>query len=101
MATIFRNILDQLGIDYKKEAEVYATPLSENKILYSGWYHACGRILKGEQVPVPSLGKIQEVKYIALSKESGILIREAHELAGPSFPKPILQLEFNVDVEIS
>lgn len=95
----FLDMLNQLGIDYKKDVEVYdIEDTSCKKRIFSGWYHACGRILQGWKTPEPKLGEVQELKYIPFDNNCKILIREAHALASKDFPHPILQLEFTFEI---
>ncbi|MDQ3635871.1 MAG: hypothetical protein ACR2MD_18285 [Aridibacter sp.] len=39
-------LLEKLGIDYKKDAETYEATLDKNKHLYGLWFHSIGRIIK-------------------------------------------------------
>lgn len=44
-------LLETLGVDYKKDAETYEATLEKNKHCYALWFHSIGRIIKkGEPV---------------------------------------------------
>lgn len=96
----FLDILEKLGIDYKKEVEVsdVEDPAFKDKVFFNGWYHACGRILEGVPTPKPPLGQVQELKYIFVDQGCQILIREVGDLASKNFPRPIFQIEFVLGV---
>lgn len=50
----FIKILNNLGIDYKKDIEISdVEPPGEDVIIYNGWYHAHGRLLEGIDCKVP------------------------------------------------
>ena len=36
-----------LGVDYRREGEVYAVPLAPGRHLYGGWFHFRGTIVEG------------------------------------------------------
>lgn len=52
----FRALLDELGIDYRKELEVYfGDPLPDGRHLYEGWFCFAGKAY-GRIISTPSAG---------------------------------------------
>ena len=47
----FRELLNKLGVDYKKEGEVYEYgPIADGRHLYGGWFYLVGElVLAGER----------------------------------------------------
>ena len=81
-----RALLESLGIDPTKEAEVYELgALPDGRRLYGGFYHLAGRLLQGAggQAPRP------------IGEEFSAYFRRDLHLVPPGFPRPTLQLEFS------
>jgi hypothetical protein len=52
----FRALLDRLGIQFDREAEVYHNARLESGLrYYGGWYHFVGRVLFGERECSPNV----------------------------------------------
>ena len=49
-----RALFTELGVDYRREGEVYAVPLAPGRHLYGGWFHFRGAILAGPDLSQPS-----------------------------------------------
>jgi hypothetical protein len=81
-----RALLESLGIDPTKEAEVYELgALPDDRRLYGGFYHLVGRLLHApEGDGSRPIGE----------EFSGYFTRNLH-LVPPGFPQPTLQLEFS------
>lgn len=51
--TEFKNLLSKLGIDYKKESEIYHMFRAKNgKHFYGGWFHFKGKIIAGKDCKI-------------------------------------------------
>lgn len=86
----FRNLLDELGIPYDHEIEVYHNGRLENGLhSYGGWYHFIGRVLFGEHECSPN------VDYGGLS----VYFHSKQSLLADSFiGQPVVQLEIEAMV---
>ena len=50
-----KKLFNDLGIDYKKEAETYhMTKLDNGLHYYGGWFHFIGQIIKGKDMKIPA-----------------------------------------------
>lgn len=89
--------LQQFGIDPAKPAEVYIhyAP-SRDTAFYGGFYHVCGRILKGTN-PWIQTGKksfsLDERYRVHLSENCSVFITDEIQLLEDGFPAPVVQIE--------
>lgn len=79
------NLFNDLGIDYRKEAEIFSYERLTNGLHHiSGWFHFKGQILTGKdyRVPLPSGGhtfeltQITDKFFIGFAKESDLTFFE-------------------------
>lgn len=89
----FLEILDKLGINYKKEAEIYhIRKTGFKKQLYCGWYHFTGRFIKN-----PGRNSV-----IYLSDNFQIFFTENKILVHDVFnTHPVIQVEFKTILPIN
>ncbi len=82
------NLFGQLGINYKRDAEIYHTARIESGLhLYGGWFHFIGNILKQPDVPAKLNGHFT-VDFIV-----------SRSLAAESFGnQPLVQVEITAEV---
>jgi hypothetical protein len=97
-----RQVLDQLGVDYSKPAEVYATGRVDSGLhQYGGWFHFVGRIKSGadawRQVDKEGKSFTGELEPFADHFEIGFTSRIAL-LPGTFQGKPVVQLEFQTQI---
>ena len=89
----FLGLLDSLGINKHKEAEVYEMGPHGNGRLYGGWYHFIGRIVTDPGRPTVLIGEKQE------RAAWEILFLQKRVLALETFETPeLVQLEFKVEL---
>lgn len=101
-----KNFFDALGIDGKKPAEVYVNTVNADGLVsYGGFYHLCGRLLRGESAweTVKSNQKITVSRWdiskaYSISKDFHISFQENCCLVEAGCPKPVLQLEMEINV---
>jgi hypothetical protein len=97
-----RDVLDQLGIDYSKAAEVYTTGRGDSGLhQYGGWFHFVGHIAAGadawRQVEKDGESFAGELERLVDHFELGFTSRIA--LLSEAFAgKPVVQLEFQTQV---
>ena len=66
----FKNLLVELGIDYKKESEIYHIYRAENgKHLYGGWFHFKGKIKEGKDCKIETPNGGNTIDTINLNKD--------------------------------
>ena len=82
-------LLERLGIDYRKEAEVCHLCRKEDGYhQYNGWFHFIGRIKKADN-------KVQESKYSTITEDFNMLFTKKRDLANKEFNDyPLVQLEY-------
>ncbi len=82
------NLFDQLGINYKRDAEIYHMARMELGLhLYGGWFHFIGNILKQPDAPA-KLNEHFTVDFIV-----------SRSLAAKSFEnQPLVQVEFTAEL---
>lgn len=93
-----REILQSLGIDYRREAETTCVDLRNGQVLYRGWFHFIGRVLDGADAWKGVSDKSATADFEDLDGfEFGLTSRVA--LAPPAFPRDkLVQVEFSVTV---
>jgi len=80
----FIDILEQLGVNYRKDSEIYEThKRADGTHGYGGWYHAVGTVLSGPNEHSESLGK----RFWYWVSNRAHLVRKG-------FPLPAFQIEF-------
>lgn len=81
-------LFEKLGIDYKKEAEVYyKAPLEPGLHLYGGWFNFVGGVEQGEE----DLYQVAAGCQLEITSDPALI---------PSVfaNQPVVQIEFNVQV---
>ena len=91
-------LFDQFGVDPAKPAECYAIcAKGRQAVLYGGFYHICGRILRGKE-PWVAVGEnvrhLDERYSIELPGNFSVFFTEEIHLPEPGFPAPMIQMEF-------
>lgn len=82
-----KRFFDALGIDGKKPAEVYTNTVNADGLVsYGGFYHLCGRLLRGESA------------WVAVSKDFHVSFVEDCDLVEDDFPEPVLQMEIEANI---
>jgi hypothetical protein len=90
LPTDFRALLDQLGIPFDRDTEVYHNCRLESGLhSYGGWYHFVGRVLEGEHQCSPN------VQYGSLSV---YFHSQPHLLAEPFAKLLVAELAFDAEV---
>lgn len=93
--TFSKEVLDfytMLGIDPQKEGEFMEFETDTDKHLYMGFYHLVGEIVKR---PSARIRKWDDLNIIGIGNVKFIFTDEL-DLVPEIFPKPVLQLEFEV-----
>jgi hypothetical protein len=98
----FKNLLADLGIDYKKESEIYHMAKLDNGLHhYGGWYHFKGKMIKGKDCKI-QLGKggstfdtiqITDKFWLAFTKGADLAYFDKSEFDN------LIQIEFITDSE--
>lgn len=94
------SIFNLLGIDPRKEGEVYECFENEDGThLYGGFYHIVGRVIDGPDLWKPT-EKDSDVSSPNFEKYNSIKIGFNKDLAlvPDDFPKPVIQFEFQMNV---
>lgn len=95
-----------LGIDGKKPAEVYVNRVyPDGLVSYGGFYHICGRLLRGESAWITEKRHKKAVtsywdtsKTYSVSKDFHVSFQEDCSLVEDGFPKPVLQMEIEANI---
>lgn len=98
----FKQLLSELGIDYKKEAEIYHMGKLEDGLHhYGGWFHFKGKILKGKDCKIPLGNGGSTFDTVEINDKFGLAFIKAADLA--YFDKTefddLVQIEFIADSE--
>ncbi len=90
------DILDRLGVDHRKEAEIYyGGPIGGGRHVYGGWFHFVGSVESGEDAWAP--GGMLRVEHCDDSFEIGF--SRSLALVPDAFRGgPLVQLEFQAKV---
>ncbi|MHB0998634.1 MAG: hypothetical protein ACYC27_05250 [Armatimonadota bacterium] len=102
----FRTLLERLGIDYRKDAEIWeASPDGSCIRFYSGWFHFIGTIVSLNEQKKPSHHTLRQTNTKLLGGEEligdsfALSFKDKADLAHPSFKgHSLVQLEFSVEV---
>ena len=76
-------LFDEMGLDISKPVEVYEMGSKDNVLFYGGWYHICGKLIKGDSKSATDYF-ITENYRISFQKECVLL--------GDNFPDPCFQM---------
>ena len=96
----FRAWLASLGIDWRKAAEIYATPVSNGRLTYGGWFHAVGRLLAGpkvEDAPILQGTRTRDTTSLwhHVTETFQVFLDERRDLAFQEFGEaPLVKIEF-------
>jgi hypothetical protein len=91
------NIFNLLGIDPRKEGEVYECLENEDGTqLYGGFYHIVGRIVYGPDLGIPN--EVEKEFYSLGHNEIEIGFNKDLALVPNAFPRPVIQFEFQMNV---
>ncbi len=90
------SVLDRLGIDQRKEAEIYyGGPIGGGRHVYAGWFHFVGSIESGEDAWSPD----GMFRPDSVSDSLEIGFSRAFALVPDAFRQgPLMQLEFQATV---
>jgi hypothetical protein len=92
-----KNLLNELGIDYKKESEIYHNCKLENgKHFYGGWYHFKGKIVEGKdcKINLPNGGSTFDTIPINEDFQIGFMKGSASSFFDKEESKNLIQIEF-------
>ncbi|MGP1908009.1 hypothetical protein ACTSEZ_07540 [Metabacillus sp. JX24] len=92
-----KNTFNLLGIDPRKEGEVYELIDNEDGThLYGGFYHIVGKIIDGPDIWKPSE---ETVDFPTLGRnDMEIGFNKDLALVPSSFPRPVIQFQFEMNV---
>jgi len=92
----------QFGIEMKKVREVYVNCANADGTLhYGGFYHLCGKIIKGECAWVstgPNASYWDTEKTHAISNDFKVSFSDKCDLLELGFPLPAIQIEIEADI---
>jgi hypothetical protein len=96
------SFFSQLGIDMKKIREVCVyCANADDTLFYGGFYHACGKLVKGESAWVsdnPNLKHWEEDKAYSITKDFRVSCQNNCDLLDDNFPLPAVQLDISADI---
>lgn len=94
------NIFNLLGIDPRKEGEVYECMKNEDGThLYGGFYHIVGKIINGPDLSMPTMeGEESSSLHFIGHNEIEIGFNKDLALVPDDFPRPVIQFEFQMNV---
>lgn len=97
-----RQVLEGLGIDFHKPAEVYHTARLENGLQhYGGWYHCVGRIVSGWDASHPEADALppQHFEAASFSEHFSLSCSSRRDLAPDVFRGlPLIQVSFSAEL---
>ncbi len=96
-----KSFFDQIGVDIKKPAEIYVNFSDEEGIThYGGFYHICGKILKGEsawvkqqETPKTRVYAWEHDRTYKVSDKLFVSFLEECDLVEEEFSGSIVQME--------
>ena len=93
----FKDLLEELGIDYRKESEIYHIYRAENgKHFYGGWFHFKGKIKEGKDCKVDTHNGGRTLATVDLNENFQVGFLKDNSL--PFFDKEekenLIQVEF-------
>ena len=92
-------LLDRFGIDPRKEAEVYQCMKNEDgRHLYGASYHLVGELMVDEDYIASEDDLYKRDGLYLLFKDYCIRFSSDVVLVPESFPRPVIQLEFQVTI---
>ncbi len=96
----FLLLLRRLGIDFRREAEVYwQGPAGAGRHLYGGWFHFVGSLETKAHTGNAVAEDFGNVDVERLEKESLVLFGAGGSLVRDAFAgQPVVQLEFEVEI---
>ena len=89
---------EKMGVDMRKVCECYSNYYEDGKVLYGGFFHVCGRLLRGESAweKKSENHKVwNDDAAFALNDDFRISFQEEVCLLETGCPLPALQLEFS------
>jgi len=86
------NFFSSLGIDPKKEGEFMEYEAASNMHLYQGFYHIVGSIITGQSRVIERWATLSLIKIGNFE----FAFNDNLDLVSENFPKPVIQLEFEV-----
>jgi len=93
-----KELLSNLGIDYKKEIEVSEFGKLENGLhYYSGWFHFKGHF-KGKDCTVPQINGGHLLDLLKITEYFGIGFRQDNALTPFIEKNGIVQIEFDCNI---
>ena len=95
-----KKIFEKLGIDYKKEVEVYHLQrIKPGWYYYGGWFHFVGTIVEVVNNLVPLDVNGEPVDYVPINKDFSWYFRSKRDLAHNAFhDQPLVQINFTCNV---
>ena len=98
-----RDFFDSLGVDPRKAPDMSAMhgDAKTNMMYYLGWCHLCGTVISGESAWVPDSDRSchwEEERAFAVTETCRVSVNNQCALVDDSFPRPVLQLEVDIQV---
>ena len=94
-----KQLLIDLGIDYRKEVEIYSLEtLPNGRIRIQGWFHFKGKVLCGKNylVPLPKGGFTYDLT--AITEDFSIGFDEGNDLTYFEDKEGLVQLQFSANI---
>ena len=97
-----KTTLERMGIALEKTPEVYVNgPNGDGTLFYGGFYHLCGRILRGEE-PWKATSAIMNIcdadPFAGLTDGYRVAFSEKIALLEQDFPTPVVQMELLANI---
>jgi hypothetical protein len=96
---VIKDFFDSIGVNINKPAEDTQYSPDKDHVQYGGFYHLCGKIIKGESAwesisdKKASIKKLNESKCHALTKDFLVWFQGDCSLLEDSFNSPCFQME--------
>lgn len=94
--------LESMGIQLDKTPEVYANCSNgDGSLLYGGFYHLCGRIVRGKDPwrQVTENGKaLDDDVFVSITDNYQVAFTEDISLLEKGFPTPVIQMEIIANI---
>ena len=97
-----KHTMERMGILLEKCPEVYAEcPNEDGTLSYGGFYHLCGRIVRGDDVwkeVAENMRAFDANTEVAITENFHIAFTENISLLDKNFPRPAIQMEIVANI---
>lgn len=98
---VFHTYLLNLGVDFHKAAEIHEwSPPTDSFVLYGGWFHCIGRIVRGD-ISGTAVENVNKWPWHEITREFEIVLDDRRDLAFSEFyDLPLVRIEFRTKLPL-